>query len=392
MIETTTGWKLDTVPAESAHAIPEIQTLVRVDDAPESVSRAFETNFKGTHKNYIALMEQYEEGIENPIIASVSLVPMDAAADDSESDSEPIFEYRVLLRDSTATELFNTMEHCVTSSWWRKLFNLKPTRKSVLRAAVGNDMWNDADIAGLHWQRLPDTPDVRDMLRTYEQMVFDKHHHHSVGVLLQTAGQEEEEDMFSNEDATPEFDRFLAFLGETVDMVGWKEYAAGLNTEKGYTGKKSVFSDFKGHKTMCHVSTMLPYSRSDRQQIERKRFIGNDHVVVVFQDGPAGSCRFSTKTIRTNMTTAYVVISRVSEEEEEDPEYQMSIATQSYVAQSRPVLPETFTFRLSDAEAGDAVRTKLINLSNAVWNGGILAGKMQRMKSVNLARAWALLQ
>ena len=33
---------------------------------------------------------------------------------------------------------------------------------------------------------------------------------------------------------------------------------------------------------MFHVSTMLPRSESDTQQIERKRHIGNDIVMIVF--------------------------------------------------------------------------------------------------------------
>jgi hypothetical protein len=36
---------------------------------------------------------------------------------------------------------------------------------------------------------------------------------------------------------------------------------------------------------MFHVSTMLPYSKKDSQQIERKRHLGNDAVLIVFHDG-----------------------------------------------------------------------------------------------------------
>lgn len=46
---------------------------------------------------------------------------------------------------------------------------------------------------------------------------------------------------------------------------------------------------------MFHVSTLLPHSAINRQQLERKRHIGNDVVVIVFQDGPNGG--FNPKTI-----------------------------------------------------------------------------------------------
>lgn len=35
---------------------------------------------------------------------------------------------------------------------------------------------------------------------------------------------------------------------------------------------------------MFHVSTLLPYAKDSKQQLERKRHIGNDIVTIVFQD------------------------------------------------------------------------------------------------------------
>ena len=36
---------------------------------------------------------------------------------------------------------------------------------------------------------------------------------------------------------------------------------------------------------MFHVSTLLPHNPLDKQQLERKRHIGNDLVVIIFQEG-----------------------------------------------------------------------------------------------------------
>lgn len=36
---------------------------------------------------------------------------------------------------------------------------------------------------------------------------------------------------------------------------------------------------------MFHVSTLLPHNALDKQQLEKKRHIGNDLVVIIFQDG-----------------------------------------------------------------------------------------------------------
>lgn len=35
---------------------------------------------------------------------------------------------------------------------------------------------------------------------------------------------------------------------------------------------------------MFHISTMLPHSLTDTQQLEKKRHIGNDIVLILFQD------------------------------------------------------------------------------------------------------------
>ncbi len=55
---------------------------------------------------------------------------------------------------------------------------------------------------------------------------------------------------------------------------------------------------------MFHVSTMLPYSKKDHQQIERKRHLGNDAVLIVFHDGttPFSPQCITSKYNRNNST------------------------------------------------------------------------------------------
>jgi hypothetical protein len=36
---------------------------------------------------------------------------------------------------------------------------------------------------------------------------------------------------------------------------------------------------------MYHVSTLLPFSADDTQQLERKRHLGNDIVVIIYKEG-----------------------------------------------------------------------------------------------------------
>ena len=70
---------------------------------------------------------------------------------------------------------------------------------------------------------------------------------------------------------SPAFMQFIDLLGDTVDLFGWAHYKGGLDTRNNATGLQSVYTVFGGHEVMFHVSTMLPYSEENKQQVgERK--------------------------------------------------------------------------------------------------------------------------
>ncbi|XP_050570483.1 GTPase-activating Rap/Ran-GAP domain-like protein 3 isoform X44 [Cygnus atratus] len=89
------------------------------------------------------------------------------------------------------------------------------------------------------------------------------------GVLYAKDGQLTDDEMFSNDDTT---------------------------------GTCSIYTVYQGHEIMFHVSTMLPYSRENKQQVERKRHIGNDIVTIVFQEGEESSPAFKPSMIRSHFT------------------------------------------------------------------------------------------
>lgn len=71
------------------------------------------------------------------------------------------------------------------------------------------------------------------------------------------------------------------------------------------TGKFSVYTIYEGHEIMFHISTLLPYSRDNRQQVERKRHIGNDIVNIVFidaEDEEAAHAQFNPTCIKSQFT------------------------------------------------------------------------------------------
>lgn len=56
---------------------------------------------------------------------------------------------------------------------------------------------------------------------------------------------------------------------------------------------------------MFHVSTLLPYTVGDAQQLQRKRHIGNDIVAIVFQDE---NTPFVPDMIASHFLHAYIVV------------------------------------------------------------------------------------
>ncbi|XP_017462067.1 PREDICTED: GTPase-activating Rap/Ran-GAP domain-like protein 3, partial [Rhagoletis zephyria] len=79
-------------------------------------------------------------------------------------------------------------------------------------------------------------------------------------------GQECDDEMLSNQDASRDFEDFLHILGERVRLKGWDRFRGGLDVKGDMTGKYSVYTLYEGHEIMFHVSTLLPYSRDNRQQ------------------------------------------------------------------------------------------------------------------------------
>ena len=85
-------------------------------------------------------------------------------------------------------------------------------------------------------------------------------------------------------ETSPEYRQFLSFLGETIPLRDWRGYRGGLDVVNGLTGTTSVYTKWQGYEIMMHVGTMLPLNEQEVIQLERKRHIGNDILVIIFQD------------------------------------------------------------------------------------------------------------
>lgn len=76
------------------------------------------------------------------------------------------------------------------------------------------------------------------------------------------------------------------------------------------TGLYSVYSQYQDCEIMFHVSTLLPFTPNNRQQLLRKRHIGNDIVTIVFQE--PGAQPFTPKNIRSQFQHVFIVLRAIN--------------------------------------------------------------------------------
>ncbi|KRX35556.1 Rap1 GTPase-activating protein 1 [Trichinella murrelli] len=147
-------------------------------------------------------------------------------------------------------------------------------------------------------------------------MTFDEHvlvNNYKFGIIYQKFGQTSEEELFGNAEHSDKMEEFLEFIGEKVQLQNFKGFRGGLDTVHGQTGEESFYTKFKDRRVslkeiMFHVSTLLPYTVGDAQQLQRKRHIGNDIVAIIFQDD---NTPFVPDMIASHFLHAYIVVTFV---------------------------------------------------------------------------------
>uniref|UniRef100_A0A3B4TYM8 GTPase-activating Rap/Ran-GAP domain-like protein 3 n=1 Tax=Seriola dumerili TaxID=41447 RepID=A0A3B4TYM8_SERDU len=193
------------------------------------------------------------------------------------------------------------------------------------------------------------------------------------GVLYAKDGQLTDDEMFSNETGSESFEKFLNLLGDTITLQGWAGYRGGLDTKNDTTGIKSIYTVYQGHELMFHVSTMLPYSKENKQQVERKRHIGNDIVTIVFQEGDDASSSFKPSMIRSHFTR----ILHIDNDCQRNEVVIREIFSEESVPLFGPPLPSPPVFT-DHHEFRDFLLVKLINGEKATLETPTFAQKRQR--------------
>jgi Rap/ran-GAP/Ankyrin repeats (3 copies)/WW domain len=178
----------------------------------------------------------------------------------------------------------------------------------------------------------------------------------SIGLLYSKKGQTHEDQQFNNEHASPGLDRFLDWLGDRIRMKNWKGYRGDLDTKSDATGTHAIFRRWRGLEIMFHVSTMLPFTPGNDQQLHRKRRIGNDIGTIVFQEGGAYE-----PPIRSQFLHVYWVVSPVeAESAKNESKHRIAVATEYNMKQCSPGVPKGGLFDLDD-DFRDFFFAKMLN-------------------------------
>ncbi len=195
------------------------------------------------------------------------------------------------------------------------------------------------------------------------------------GVIYWKDGQNEDE-AFANQ-SSPAFAAFLGHLGAKIKLKGWSKYRGGLNVQNNETGEESVYTEWNGFEVMFHVSTLLPFNKADKQQLERKRHLGNDVVIVVFRE--RGDVPFDVSQFHSQFNHVFVVVSPLGAKG-----YRVGVTCKPGVPFFGPRIPQGGVFAQTDATLHDWLIGKLINGERAAMHAKDFAGKAIKTQTAQL--------
>ncbi|XP_031822769.1 signal-induced proliferation-associated 1-like protein 2 isoform X1 [Sarcophilus harrisii] len=299
--------------------------------------------FGKEHQNYFGIDENL-----GPVAVSIRREKLEETKEKEGSQ----FNYRVAFRTSELTTLRGAiLEDAIPSTARHGTARGLPL-KEVLEYVI-------PELSIQCLRQALNSPKVSEQLLKLDEQGLS--FQHKIGILYCKAGQGTEEEMYNNETAGPAFEEFLDLLGQRVRLKGFSKYRAQLDTKTDSTGTHSLYTTYKDYEVMFHVSTMLPYMPNNRQQLLRKRHIGNDIVTIVFQE--PGALPFTPKNIRSQFQHVFVIV-KVHNPCTENVCYSVGVSRSKDVPPFGPPIPKGVTFPKS-AVFRDFLLAKVINAENS---------------------------
>eukprot|EP01111_Echinosteliopsis_oligospora_P012275 TRINITY_DN4185_c0_g1_i1.p1 TRINITY_DN4185_c0_g1~~TRINITY_DN4185_c0_g1_i1.p1 ORF type:complete len:753 (-),score=165.74 TRINITY_DN4185_c0_g1_i1:61-2319(-) len=206
-----------------------------------------------------------------------------------------------------------------------------------------------------------------------------------MGVLYCKNGQTTEDEMYSNEHGSAEFNEFLESLGTTITLKGWTKFRGGLDVRNGTTGTTSLHTEMYHYEIMFHVSTMLPFQPNDSQRVERKRHLGNDVVVVVFIENPDNTpiVNFDPSMVKSQFNSVFIIVTVDPAHPKTGPDgvvhYKVYVASKEGVVPFGPDFPQNYSFPKGE-KFRNFIVAKIINAERAALHAPIFAQKIRRTR------------
>jgi len=250
-----------------------------------------------------------------------------------------------------------------------------------------------------------DNPKLSDALADFEQKTVACNY--KFGILYQAPGQTTEEEMYNNHDGSANYHAFLNLIGETVVLAKHKGFRGGLECQgNNSTGEFSVYSKLLLHgdgtvaheeradetqtlEIMWHVAHYLPDSQkedNDKQQLQKKRHLGNDVVIVIFSESQEP---FDPNTFASQFNHVWIVVSPANRKGGSAAiadSYVVSVFSKTGVKPFRPFVPSP-PILMSGPGFRDWLLLKCVNAERAAMFAKGFKGKEKRTR-VKMMEHW----
>ena len=108
---------------------------------------------------------------------------------------------------------------------------------------------------------------------------------HKIGIVYVGRGQFDEQSILSNQSGSYHYQVFLQNIGKLVKLSNLQgEYTGGLDTRRGVDGEFAVMAEDEITKVVFHVATLMPTVEHDPKCMAKKRHIGNDYILIVYNE------------------------------------------------------------------------------------------------------------
>ncbi|KAI9310299.1 hypothetical protein BX666DRAFT_1870331, partial [Dichotomocladium elegans] len=211
----------------------------------------------------------------------------------------------------------------------------------------------------------------KKLLMLDEQAVQKRH---KVGVVYMKEGQIREEEWLANLHDSERFDRFLNIIGRKVGLNGYMGWAGGLDTKSGDSGEYTYVAEWNDHEIAYHVSSLIPSKPGDKQQIQKKRHIGNDMVCIVYASGKQP---FNPAAIKSQFLHIFIVVHE--DEWEGQTGWRIEVVAADNVPCFNPPLPENAIF-FDENKLRTFLLAKLMSAEYAAYKSPKFAEPMTRAR------------